>query len=335
MDTYSPESMASTLIVTEPPEIPVTETHRPETSFQYRQRSSSRNSGNSRGCFYRTKPCRFFHIAGFCIKGDRCNFIHEYDAPSIEPSMRNVVEPPADASDNQVKTNETAKIQSERSSPQVSPSLDLENKGNCNYYPITWRVIGGGVLMSGPPGEICEAFMAGHCSDGPDCRFSHPSAAEEDPVEVSTSPVDPYYGFLEIWSPTSPLYLNPLIPALHTPPSPILQSIKPLRRRRRMAKYLNINPLVPYLDNQRHHAPNILLDGHTLLPREPLREKYDQVSSLTSSTPSRSPSPVLAQPLEPNTETLNVPTIARPVSTPPATTSSFMKVVRLFAAEMP
>ena len=49
-----------------------------------------------------------------------------------------------------------------------------DGKKGSNFYPVTWRVVGGGVMMSGRR-EPCEAFMAtGRCADGADCRFAHP-----------------------------------------------------------------------------------------------------------------------------------------------------------------
>lgn len=60
-----------------------------------------------------------------------------------------------------------------------------------NFYPITWRVVGGGVMMGGQReyqcnrlfdiiaeakgiGEVCQEYMAGRCHEGNDCKYAHP-----------------------------------------------------------------------------------------------------------------------------------------------------------------
>ncbi|KAI6151377.1 hypothetical protein EDD17DRAFT_1141366 [Pisolithus thermaeus] len=48
-----------------------------------------------------------------------------------------------------------------------------------DFYPITWRVIGGGVMMGGER-RICDAFIAGRCRDGDDCKFAHETELETD-----------------------------------------------------------------------------------------------------------------------------------------------------------
>ncbi|KIM54480.1 hypothetical protein SCLCIDRAFT_377451 [Scleroderma citrinum Foug A] len=57
-----------------------------------------------------------------------------------------------------------------------------------NFYPITWRVIGGGVRMSGER-KICDAFAAGYCKYGDDCKFAHETDIEMD-----------RYGYLKLTS---------------------------------------------------------------------------------------------------------------------------------------
>ncbi|KAI6098109.1 hypothetical protein F5141DRAFT_438298 [Pisolithus sp. B1] len=91
-----------------------------------------------------------------------------------------------------VETNarlSTTLDQTNRRSKSIIPSMsinarELEPKTNdCrpkDFYPITWRVIGGGVMMGGER-RICDAFVAGRCRDGDDCKFAHETELETDP----------------------------------------------------------------------------------------------------------------------------------------------------------
>jgi len=93
------------------------------------------------------------------------------------------------------------------------PDSDIEELHKRGIYPITWRVIGGGVMMGGhrkclalPPrflpltphtyiiGEVCVQYLDGTCTDGDDCRFSHvtdsaPSAVAHDCPQIDHEPV--------------------------------------------------------------------------------------------------------------------------------------------------
>lgn len=106
---------------------------------------------------YRTKPCRHFVATGKCPSGDKCTFIHDSGS-----------------------TKSSEKIHDTSTSIHAK-ELELK-KNDCkskDFYPITWRVIGGGVMMGGER-TICDAFVAGRCRDGDDCKFAHETELEMD-----------------------------------------------------------------------------------------------------------------------------------------------------------
>ncbi|KXN88097.1 hypothetical protein AN958_07556 [Leucoagaricus sp. SymC.cos] len=88
-------------------------------------RSSSRASSRSKAAkFYKTKPCKYFSIENGCPNGDSCTLHSIYDG----------------------HVNERA--------PQTEDAEPGDNKEKKkNFFPITWRVIGGGVLMGGKQTE--------------------------------------------------------------------------------------------------------------------------------------------------------------------------------------
>ncbi|KAG2155776.1 uncharacterized protein EDB93DRAFT_51324 [Suillus bovinus] len=100
---------------------------------------------------YRTKPCKFFSTRKTCPNGNRCMFFHD-----LEKSKR------AKKADNQARSTGPSHL------PPKPRSLKEEFKAR-DYYPITWRVIGGGVMMGLP----CKAPAAGYCSDGENCKLAH------------------------------------------------------------------------------------------------------------------------------------------------------------------
>lgn len=105
---------------------------------------------------YRTKPCKFFSTRKTCSEGNKCRFIHD-----VEKSKQ------ARKADGPSQAHRTTPSEL----PSTPCSLQEELKAR-NYYPITWRVIGGGVMMGGYR-LPCKAFAAGYCPDGNDCRLAH------------------------------------------------------------------------------------------------------------------------------------------------------------------
>lgn len=107
--------------------------------------------GKEKQTLYRTKPCKFFSEGKTCRGGNKCRFIHD-----VEKGKQ------AKKADNQARGTAPSHLL-----PKPR-SLQEEIKAR-DYYPITWRVIGGGVMMGLP----CKAFAAGYCPDGKDCRLAH------------------------------------------------------------------------------------------------------------------------------------------------------------------
>ncbi|KAI9433247.1 hypothetical protein BJY52DRAFT_1337897 [Lactarius psammicola] len=68
---------------------------------------------------------------------------------------------------------------------QSASQLDAESDDDRgrNIYPITWRVIGGGVMMGGQR-EICERFKEGGCPEGDDCPYAHLEEDGSDDTET-------------------------------------------------------------------------------------------------------------------------------------------------------
>ncbi|KAJ7867972.1 hypothetical protein B0H13DRAFT_2064838 [Mycena leptocephala] len=85
-------------------------------------------------CPNHTKPCRYIKAGVVCPNGDACTFIHAH------PEKINEEQPPS-------PPLEPAKqLQHELPSKPLSAKEENTRKG---YFPISWRVIGGGVLLSG------------------------------------------------------------------------------------------------------------------------------------------------------------------------------------------
>lgn len=125
------------------------------TGFKFRTATpKNAEQGKEERSLYRTKPCKFFSTRKTCSEGNKCRFIHD-----VEKSKW------ARKADSQ--TDGTAPSQL----PSTPRSLQEELKAR-DYYPITWRVIGGGVMMGGYR-LPCKAFAAGYCPDGNDCRLAH------------------------------------------------------------------------------------------------------------------------------------------------------------------
>lgn len=107
--------------------------------------------GKEKRSLYRTKLCKFFSARKTCPEGNKCRFIHD-----VEKSKR------TRKADSQARGTAPSHL------PSKPRSLQEEFKAR-DYYPITWRVIGGGVMMGLP----CKAFAAGYCPDGNNCRLAH------------------------------------------------------------------------------------------------------------------------------------------------------------------
>ncbi|KAI0304309.1 hypothetical protein B0F90DRAFT_1235948 [Multifurca ochricompacta] len=108
----------------------------------------------------KTKQCKFFKKDGHCPQGSLCTFIHDPSAIQGYPPTQ---EPLLDSA-----------------GPSTQPSSrlgsEIDEERERNIYPITWRVIGGGVMMGGQR-EVCKSFIDGNCPEGDDCSNAHPTTA--------------------------------------------------------------------------------------------------------------------------------------------------------------
>ncbi|KAH0831984.1 hypothetical protein J3R83DRAFT_12883 [Lanmaoa asiatica] len=126
---------------------------------------------------YKTKPCKFYTTNGKCASEEKCTFIHDPESKGNAEKSPTELAPPTEA----------------RLPPK--PLNKYDDSRAKDFYPITWRVIGGGVMMGGQsestharsraraewgPGQICPAFAAGHCKYGNDCKLAHETELETD-----------------------------------------------------------------------------------------------------------------------------------------------------------
>ena len=163
------------------------------------------------------------------------------------------------------------------------------------------------VLSDTPgPGEVCPAYLAGTCTEGPDdCRCYHPRAADEvDEVDYAMPPSESYWPSLYAptcyppFSPVSPFYLNQFM----TP-----QPFVPLEDHAaavQEAKVLTIDTCASYCK-----TPHIILNGNSLTPRAPSFQP-DHTQEEAECSPS---TPELIK----DGGAFDVRIISRPVSTPP------------------
>lgn len=137
-------------------------------------RSESRRHGMSTRKLkaLKTKQCKFYKKDGRCPQGNLCTFIHDL---SVVQSTQSEGESPSDGSAG-----------SPLSPSEPRSKFDEEHERN--IYPITWRVIGGGVMMGGQRG-ICTRYKDGVCPDSGDCPYAHPWEENiKTPIEATSSP---------------------------------------------------------------------------------------------------------------------------------------------------
>jgi len=119
----------------------------------------------------KTKQCKFFKKDGRCPQGTLCTFIHD---SSVVQSSQPEQESPSDGSAG-----------SPLSASEPRSKFDEEHEQN--IYPVTWRVIGGGVMMGGQR-AICTRHKDGVCPNSDECPYIHPW--EDDiraPIEATSS----------------------------------------------------------------------------------------------------------------------------------------------------
>ncbi|KAJ6508399.1 hypothetical protein C8R45DRAFT_1089578 [Mycena sanguinolenta] len=86
---------------------------------------------------YRTKPCRYIVAGTVCPNGDACTFIHAT----------------VDKTDQTLLPPDPRKLQHELPSKPLSTREENSRRG---YFPISWRVIGGGVTLGGVKAETYD-----------------------------------------------------------------------------------------------------------------------------------------------------------------------------------
>ncbi|KAI0270011.1 hypothetical protein BC834DRAFT_583473 [Gloeopeniophorella convolvens] len=142
-------------------------------------RPESRKSGMSGRKLkaFKTKPCKFFKKDGRCPQGGLCTFIHD------PTSVRSPITPSSYSPSPSNSSGFPPTL------PQRPLSKEDEERAR-NIYPITWRVIGGGVMMGGR--KVCKRFLDGDCLEGDDCPYVHPEEglipAAQTPSEMAFSP---------------------------------------------------------------------------------------------------------------------------------------------------
>lgn len=139
----------------------------------------------------------------------------------------------------------------------------------------------------------------------------------EHSVAFTPPPMDPYYSLVDQWSPVSPLCINPFAAAHMAPPSPITgDGLDDSPERFLIVDTLVTRPASNYLPTR------VILDGNTLLPRDSLSsEALTEDEDLSSFDE-------LSVSVEPEDD-ISARGIVRPVSTPPSTSPSNVKVLRV------
>ncbi|THH29135.1 hypothetical protein EUX98_g5048 [Antrodiella citrinella] len=291
------------------PTLPISPAQVSDDSQARRPRRRVRAATTSGTNHYRTKPCKFFFSPGGCIKGDKCNFVHDPAIPWTPESGR---------------SNRAMSLTS--SSCPSESSLQYMKK---EYYPINWRVIGGGVMMSGRR-DICQDFIRGSCSDGPDYDEARSEDLHTAKFVPETTPVG--FAYYDAVNPVSPLYLStPRTASSFGIISPLLPTFE--QQMKRSQHCLVVDPPPPDFEYTIHRV----LDGHTLCERQLPVSEEPPLDSLPSDDPHDVD----------DVQTLSVPvqgsdgnlftarSIVRPLSTPPAASGTIAVQRQLFAAESP
>lgn len=126
-------------------------------------RATSRNSTRAH-IKYKTKPCKFWMADGTCTAGATCTFRHDEPMPmSITP----------------FEVSTTAEMRAPQ--PQQPSS-------NENYFPISWRVIGGGVIIGSNKAPSATSESSILDAQGESLDVSDP------PPEKATRPPPPLKG---------------------------------------------------------------------------------------------------------------------------------------------
>ncbi|VDB88516.1 unnamed protein product [Peniophora sp. CBMAI 1063] len=128
----------------------------------------SRRSTHKKAMAYRSKPCRYWIAEQNCPKGDQCTFRHDDEDADLR------VRTPSELALLASTTKPSPPTPASPVRPLLPPrpKSEIEELRARGIYPITWRVIGGGVKMGGQL-RTCQIFADGSCNMGDDCPYVH------------------------------------------------------------------------------------------------------------------------------------------------------------------
>ncbi|KAI0826853.1 hypothetical protein BC628DRAFT_1319338 [Trametes gibbosa] len=256
-------------------------TERQEIPHSGRSSVANIHRAQKRNRFFRTKPCKFFAEPTGCIKGDRCNFIHQTSGglPSGLAVSSEVM------SESDTESAVDLSVQSElyagtmATSDASSCTKITQDKSKKNFHPVTWRVVGGGVTLGGQR-EVCKDFRAGHCPEGSDCKYAHPDPSEDvcavysyseptsfSPISPISSVLVPYPGMYPFVSPV-PAFAPHTLPC---PPSvAFLPAITPTPHcaKNSHTGSTAITSVIQAMAAPHPYSPHQVVDGSTLFGQE-------------------------------------------------------------------
>lgn len=94
----------------------------------------------------------------------RCEFAMSCCEGVLIPSARSVHDPSTIKAPNSAQESHSDTLDSPGSATQPSSQLhsNIEDDGERNIFPVTWRVIGGGVMMGGRSTNSLIVFYSAH-----------------------------------------------------------------------------------------------------------------------------------------------------------------------------
>ena len=108
------------------------------------------------------KPCKFFHSNGMCVKGNRCNLyvVVFFSEPRASPHLcRSIHDQSQARRPSQSPVVGSPPTSRRRRAAKRAQARAEEAEQRTNFYPITWRVIGGGVMMGGQRTNLVSLIL--------------------------------------------------------------------------------------------------------------------------------------------------------------------------------
>ncbi|ESK90519.1 hypothetical protein Moror_1169 [Moniliophthora roreri MCA 2997] len=138
---------------------------------QHESDLSAPSRPRSRTKMYKTKPCKYYNGSRkSCPKGDTCTFIH------TDPATKRFG-----------TSTSAASYESDEAGLPQKPLSPLEASRKRGFYPITWRVIGGGVLMGTERPERFQTSLKNQKSSRSQSRSRSPATTPTVNVNVPVS----------------------------------------------------------------------------------------------------------------------------------------------------